>query len=36
MGIGVVAGFLAGMGTIQWPYLKMSEIVPGNRYLQLS
>jgi hypothetical protein len=32
----VVAGFLAGMGTIKWPYLKMSEIVPGDSYLQIS
>jgi hypothetical protein len=33
--MGVVAGFLAGMGTIEWPYLKICEIVPENGYLQL-
>jgi hypothetical protein len=26
---------LAGTGTIKWPYLKISGIVPGNRYLQI-
>jgi hypothetical protein len=31
----VVAGFLAGMGTIEWPYLKTRGIVPENGYLQL-
>ena len=33
--MGVVAGFLAGMGTIEWPYLKMFGIVRGNCYLQI-
>ncbi len=34
-GIGVVSGFLAGAGMMQWPYLKSSEIVPEKRYLQI-
>jgi hypothetical protein len=33
-GIGVVTGFLAGMGMMYWPYLKIPEIVSGKRYLQ--
>jgi hypothetical protein len=32
--MGVVAGFLAGMGMMEWPYLKISEIVLRKRYLQ--
>jgi hypothetical protein len=34
-GIGVVAGFLAGAVMMEWPYLKISGIVSGNRYLQI-
>jgi hypothetical protein len=29
-GMGVVAGFLTGMGMMEWPYLKLSESCCGN------
>ena len=34
-GNGRDSGLSAGMGTVEWPYLKISGSVPGNRYLQL-
>jgi hypothetical protein len=34
--MGVVAGFLPGMGTIAWPHLKISGMVLENGYLQIS
>jgi hypothetical protein len=33
--MGVVAGFLTGVGMVEWPYLKISGIVPEKHYLQI-
>ena len=34
-GMGVVAGFWAGMGMTKWPYLKRALLVSARRYLQI-
>jgi hypothetical protein len=34
-GMGVVAGFWAGMGIMEWPYLKRALPVSVRRYLQI-
>jgi hypothetical protein len=34
-GIGVVAGLLAGVGMIEWPYLKIAQLVSYRSYLQI-
>src|SRR6266478_5326340 len=34
-GIGVVAGLLAGVGMLEWPYLKMAQPVSYRSYLQI-
>jgi len=34
-GIGVVAGLLAGVGMIEWPYLKIAQPVSYRSYLQI-
>ena len=33
--MGVVAGFLAGIGMMKWPYLKRALPVSVRRYLQI-
>src|SRR5712691_10642926 len=34
-GIGVVAGLMAGVGMIEWPYLKMAQPGSYRSYLQI-